>query len=268
MTSLDLGAVRSATHPSARIAPAAVSLLNDEQHSLPRSVALHLLPGFAGMVALLIAAPLLASAGWPPLFAFYGPMSVTIVAVEAGYLWREHRRRVTVGDPRPILGYRRRLRAPLLVGLAVGLFLVGSVATGLLGAIDGLLAGTVFAGLPTWWLIRDPAAIAAAPGALVAAMFAVGILVNGFVGPIVEEAYFRGHLLPRLSRLGWRAPILNAVLFSLYHLWQPWAFASRLGYVLPYALAVHRTRSIYLGMAVHCAANLLGILLLIALVAR
>jgi membrane protease YdiL (CAAX protease family) len=226
------------------------------------------LPGVAGLAALLIAAPLLASAGWPPLFAFYGPMSITIVAVEAAYLWREHRRRVAAGDPRPVVAYRRRLRTPVFVGLVVGLVLVGFVATGLLGVVDGALTGSVFAALPTWWLIRDPAAIAAAPGTLVAATFAIGIVINGFVGPIVEEAYFRGHLLPGLSRLGWRAPLLNAVLFSLYHLWQPWAFASRLGYVLPYTFAVHRTRSIYLGVAVHCAANLLGILLLIALVGR
>ena len=241
---------------------------DDNQHALPKSIALHLLPGLGGMLALLATAPILDAAGWPPLFAFYGPMSIAIVAVEAAYLWRQRRARGAAGDPGPVVGFRRRLRAPVFVGLVVGLVLIGFVATGALGVLDNILANSLFGGLPAWWLIRDPASMAGAPGALLGLTFVVGVVMNGLIGPIVEESYFRGHLLPRISRLRWRAPALNAVLFSLYHFWQPWAFASRLGYVLPYTIAVHRTKSIYVGIAVHCTANLLGMLLLIGLIAR
>lgn len=269
MTSLDPTTSVAAAIPAPAVARPIPTVVDaTEQHSLPGSLALHLLPGLAGLAALLLTAPFLAAAGWPPLLAFYGPMSIAVVAVEGAYLWREHRRRAAVGDTRPVIAYRRRLRAPVFVALTIGLVVAGLVLTSLLSAIDGLAAGTLFAGLPSWWLVTDPTAIVRAPGALVAATFAVGLVMNGFVGPIVEESYFRGYLLPRLSRFGRRAAVLNAVLFSLYHLWQPWAFASRLGYVLPYAIAVERTRSVYLGMAVHCAANLLGLVLLVGIALR
>jgi hypothetical protein len=45
---------------------------------------------------------------------------------------------------------------------------------------------------------------------------------NGLVGPITEELYFRGFLLPRIDRYGIWAPVLNTFLFSIYHVWTPW----------------------------------------------
>jgi membrane protease YdiL (CAAX protease family) len=46
----------------------------------------------------------------------------------------------------------------------------------------------------------------------------LGLVLSGVVAPVVEEMYFRGYLLPRLSRLGRWAPVLNVTLFALYHL--------------------------------------------------
>jgi membrane protease YdiL (CAAX protease family) len=239
-----------------------------DQDSLGRSVAFHLLPGLAGLAALLISAPIFAALGWPMLFAFYGPMSATVVAFEGGLLIHERRRRAASGDSRRLVDLRGSLSLRRLTALAVGLFAGGIVLSGVLSLVDRVLVTGVFAGLPSWWLASDPTAVLDSPRGLLVVTFAVGLVMNGFVGPIVEESYFRGYLLPRLSRLGWRAPVLNAVLFSLYHFWQPWALVSRLGYVLPYVVAVHRTRSVGLGMAVHCAANLLGLLVLVSLVLR
>jgi membrane protease YdiL (CAAX protease family) len=254
---------------AAPAAPSLASSSNDvDQDSLGRSVAFHLLPGLAGLAALLVTAPIFAGLGWPMLFAFYGPMTITIVAVEGGLVVRERRRRVASGDTRPLFELLGTLSLPRLAALAVGLFVGGIVLSGILSVVDQILVTGIFAGLPSWWLVSDPSAILDSPRGLLVVTLVVGLLMNGFVGPIVEESYFRGYLLPRLSRLGWRAPVLNAVLFSLYHFWQPWALVSRLGYVLPYVVAVHRTRSVGLGMVVHCAANLLGLIVLASLVLR
>ena len=38
--------------------------------------------------------------------------------------------------------------------------------------------------------------------------------MSGIAVPVVEELYFRGFLLPRLSRLGIWAPILEMALFA------------------------------------------------------
>jgi hypothetical protein len=37
-------------------------------------------------------------------------------------------------------------------------------------------------------------------------------LLNGVIGPVVEELYFRGFLLPRMEGLGRWAPLVNVTL--------------------------------------------------------
>ena len=62
---------------------------------------------------------------------------------------------------------------------------------------------------------------------------------------MVEEMFFRGYLLPRISRLGAWAPLVNTVLFSLYHLFTPWLNVGR--------IAIDwrtRRRAVYAGSAV------------------
>ena len=87
------------------------------------------------------------------------------------------------------------------------------------------------------------------------------LVLNGLVGPIVEELYFRGYLLPRLDRLGRWAPLVNVSLFSLYHFWSPWQVAARILGIGPMVFAVRWKRNVYLGMLIHCTLNLISVLL-------
>jgi membrane protease YdiL (CAAX protease family) len=77
---------------------------------------------------------------------------------------------------------------------------------------------------------------------------------------VVEELYFRGFLLPRLSRFGLWAPVINGVLFTLYHFFSPWAFVERVIMVIPMAWLVQRKRNIYITIIAHLLLNTLGIL--------
>jgi len=79
--------------------------------------------------------------------------------------------------------------------------------------------------------------------------------------PVIEEMYFRGFLLPRLSRLGLMAVVLNAALMALYPLWTwtPWLAVTRFVMLLPMVYAVQRNKSIVIGIAIHCVANTLDI---------
>ena len=83
-------------------------------------------------------------------------------------------------------------------------------------------------------------------------------------GPVVEELYFRGHLLPRIDRFGRGAPVLNAVLFSVYHLWTPWQNIGRILGLVPWIYTVWRKRSVALSMAVHISVNCIFLLLVLA----
>lgn len=90
------------------------------------------------------------------------------------------------------------------------------------------------------------------------------MVVNGIAGPVVEEMYFRGYLLPRISRLGAWAPLVNTVFFSPYHFFTPWLNVGRIIGLLPMVYAAWWKRSIYVSMAVHVLGNVISMLLLLA----
>lgn len=74
----------------------------------------------------------------------------------------------------------------------------------------------------------------------------------------MEELYFRGYLLPRLARFGKAAPWLNLVLFTLYHLWQPWLYPTILVALTSLVFPVWWLRNIRPGIIIHCSLNLMG----------
>lgn len=86
----------------------------------------------------------------------------------------------------------------------------------------------------------------------------MNFIFNGFLGPIVEEFYFRGFLLPRMNSLGKAAPLINAALFSLYHFFSPWEIVTRILAFLPIGYTVWYKKNVYLGMVIHCSLNLVG----------
>jgi membrane protease YdiL (CAAX protease family) len=83
-------------------------------------------------------------------------------------------------------------------------------------------------------------------------------ILNVFVGPIVEELFFRGYLTSKLSRYGNFAPIIITVLFSLYHLWIPFGNLFRISIFLPASLIAWRKKNIYISIVFHCLCNLLS----------
>jgi uncharacterized protein len=111
-----------------------------------------------------------------------------------------------------------------------------------------------------------PRAFSAIPGLHWLLTFGAYLILNGLAGPIVEELYFRGYLLPRLSRFGRKAPLLETLLFTVYHFWQPWLYPAILAAFAALVFPVYRTRNIYVGMWAHCLLNLSGGLAITALV--
>lgn len=249
-------ATRAGDEPAAPVTP--------EQHSLLRSLVLHLAPGAALLAFVLLVAPLVGD--WAVFVLFVG-IGVVIVPIELGYLLYQGRKKTGRLTLEGVIDYRERLsprRTALLgAGLALWfmLWLVVSVAF-----LDELVADALFSWAPE--TILELAAFeddeADLGGPLLAVLLAVAFVLNGVVGPVVEELYFRGHLLPRVDRLGARAPLWNAVLFSLYHFWTPWANPGRIVGLLPWIYAVWRTRSLALSIVVHVTINVTFLVLVLA----
>ena len=81
------------------------------------------------------------------------------------------------------------------------------------------------------------------------------LVVLGVLGPLTEELYFRGYLLPRIGRFGAWAPLMNVSLFALYHLWKPWEVLTLIIVLGPTMYAVWRLRDIRISIAVHIGLN-------------
>ena len=86
----------------------------------------------------------------------------------------------------------------------------------------------------------------------------VTMLVFGVVvGPLVEELYFRGYLLARMSDK--YAELFHSFLFAAYHVFTPWMIISRSVGLLPLIVAVKK-KNIYIGIIVHILVNLLDVI--------
>jgi uncharacterized protein len=231
-----------------------------DQLGLGRAVLLHLFPGVALTLFIVLAAPLVESLGFPVVFALFAGIGLVIVPLELGYLFLHARRTTGTWSLHATVGYRHRVtRRQLLrwVPALVGWFTLWlALSTAL---VDRWLAETFFSWMPDAILQFSRVDEAGEPvtTAVLVTLLITMVVLNGVVGPVVEELYFRGHLLPRLARFGRGAPVINTVLFLLYHLWTPWQVPARVVGFLPITWLTWRERSLSIALASHVAINLL-----------
>ncbi|UTR10168.1 CPBP family intramembrane metalloprotease [Evansella sp. LMS18] len=80
-------------------------------------------------------------------------------------------------------------------------------------------------------------------------------ILNVFVGPIVEELFFRGYLTSKLSRFGNYTPFIVTVLFSLYHFWLPFSNLFRIIAFFPAYYLAWKKKNIFIAILFHCLCN-------------
>lgn len=236
-----------------------------EQHPLWLSVVLHLFPGAALAAFVIAVSPLLETQGIDALFALLLGIGVVIAPLELGYLALYAKRTTGSWNPLGAVSYRERLPRGRLALLAAGLaawMLVFITASQLV--FDTWIAERFFTWLPDAILQMSivEGGDAIGTGTLIM-LLACFFVFNGVVGPVAEELYFRGHLLPRIDRFKTGAPLVNAVLFSLYHLWTPWRWLSIFIGFLPISWLAWRKRSVWLSVTAHIIVNNIFILLLL-----
>ncbi len=228
-----------------------------EQHSLWRSALLHLLPGILIVTLFVATVPLATGAGFPPLFAMLIAGIGGGLGFQIGHLLYEGRRRNSKWSLEGIVLYREPMSLWQYFVLVPLLVIVAFVVNALTAPVSAYFLSLV-PWLPEWFELRNPALMAAYPKPVLAITFGVYLLLNGIVAPIVEELYFRGYLLPRLSRFGRWAPAIELALFTLYHFWQPYYWVTQFLGLLPVVYAVWWKRNIKLGISVHMLLNVIG----------
>lgn len=81
-------------------------------------------------------------------------------------------------------------------------------------------------------------------------------ILNGFLGPIVEELFFRGYLTSKLKINNWLAPLIMTILFSIYHFWLPFDNLFRIIAFFPAFYLAWRLKNIWISIVFHCMSNI------------
>ncbi len=236
-----------------------VQMLLADRHPLALSIALHLVPGALIVAAyFLIGEPIVKAIGYPVFLAWAIALAVILAPVQFGLLWLGRKRtgRYTL---RGVLSYRDKpISRGKIIALIAGLIVWMTVVSLSLIPLDNLVFDKFFT-----WIPFEGAGSSATTyldgytqSQLVITML-ICLPLTGFTLPLIEEYYFRGFLLPRISHLNWGAPVLNTVLFSVYHFWAPWAVLSKIIFMFPAVWLVWRKQDIRVSIGMHPGTALL-----------
>lgn len=228
------------------------------QHSLVKSTLLHILPGVLATITFLVLKPLLDSSGYPPLAAFLLAVLLVDLPVMVGILLHEgkkHNGRLSLDG---VILYREKVSWKVFALVFIVAFIVLFGLITLVTPITSLLTDTVFSGLPDWLFLDEQTQYESFGKRELIIVFVFQLVLTGIILPWVEELYFRGYLMPRISRYGRWAPLISGLLFGLYHSWQLFGFATvfLLGTALGYI--VWWKRDIRLSISLHVFANTLA----------
>jgi len=230
------------------------------QHSLFQSVMLHLFPGLVALFVYWLLIRPLEGAGFPSMMAWLVTVALVNIPLEWGILIMEgfkRNRRLSLAG---VVLNRQPIKAISVLLWTVLVFLSVLVAFALLSPLTGWTETALFSWVPRWFEQNDGSLGGAYARAnlLLFNLLNLVVLVIGIA--ITEEAYFRGYLLPRLSRLGLWSLVINSFLFALYHFTTPWALVQRTVMTLPMAYVAYHKSNLVPSTIVHFIANVINAL--------
>ncbi len=233
-----------------------------EQKSLLHVVIFSLLPGVLYVILALLITPTVVLLGFPTLFVLILTDLFIIVLLELIVLLFIAKKKDNKFSIKSVVPYTKKVPALHIVGYALGLFAFGYLISMLLSPVSVFFKDSLFSWMPAVFLEEtfDPSSYS--PSVLITTAILAFVII-GIAVPIVEELYFRGFLMSRISRLGslW-APLSIVILWSLYHMWAPWNIITFIILYFPIAWIVMRKKNIYISIIAHSIANLALVLVI------
>ena len=224
-----------------------------QKHSIIQSIILHLFPGIlVGIFYFLIRQPL-QNYGYPSIFGLILAIVFILVPVELGYLLimgKQATGRYTLDG---LISYR----SPIpwwqsILWILIILALMGAIFT-VMKPIDNFVMENLFSWMPN----LDSGLDGSYSKTALIVTYSIFAIFGVFVGPAVEELYFRGYLLPRIPVKN--SELFHSFLFAVYHFWTPWMFITRTAAMLPLIIAVKK-KNIFIGIAAHILVNSLDVI--------
>ncbi len=242
------------------------SVSQDQRLSMWKIIVLHLFPGALITAFFFLTAPVLIRAGYPPIMGLYLAILLILIPFELGFLLYQGKKRNGRFSLDGVVLFRERTPIGQMIVVILVLFGWGGLLFNLISNLDSLITLPLFTWFPVWsYPVNLLGKLNQYSTSALIITFAAGFILNGIAGPIVEELYFRGYLLPRISTSkGW-APFSNVALFSLYHFFSPWQNLTRIIIFLPIAYAVSWKRNIYISIMAHCLLNTAGMVMTLVL---
>jgi membrane protease YdiL (CAAX protease family) len=227
-----------------------------------RSIVYHLYPGVLITFGFVLLAPLAMRYGFPPQFGMLISILLLAVPILLAHLIAA-RKDEGLSKLRDINGFTARLPFGKLFLYSLGLVVFAFLIWGLTQPLNKIITDHFLTGLPDWYTVQD---FSGYDKEKIKITLLFNLILNGILAPYLEELYFRGYLLPRMNIWGKGSYIMSALLFSLYHFWQPYIYLTLIISLLPMTYLVWKTRDLRLAIVTHCLLNLIGALLSFGLV--
>lgn len=228
--------------------------------NLPAILFLHLFPG----VIILLVSVILANPNWglglPAFLSLLLAILFGLIPVELGilyYIARKESKKIN-----EIVRFNTKMPLGKTLLWALPCFIVAFMTFGFIKEWEHKLFADIFLWVPSWFRI-DILDIGSGSSLIIGLTVILNFILNGILGPYVEELYFRGYLLPRMSRLGKWAPFINTVLFSLYHFFTPWENITRIVAITPMSYVTWFNQNIRISIIVHCTLNTMSAIMLV-----
>ena len=219
----------------------------DEQ-SAWGSAAFHLVPGALNTIAYLLIAYGLRNTHVPAMVAMMVASLFVLLPLELFLVLRAPRTALYLKGLRATPDWRMYLATTVVFSLLL---------PGIVVPFEPTLKTSFFAWVPPWAQLYSLNGLRELNPSVRVLIAGLSMLVFGVAGPIVEEIYFRAFLLPRIARWGWKSATWSALLFSVYHFWQPWTSPAILfSFVVP-CLVVWRSRNPAFSLVSHVLTNLI-----------
>ena len=229
--------------------------LTHPQHSLLKSFILHIMPGVLVTISFVLLKSITDSIGYPPLLAFLLAILFIDIPILLGVMLFEGKKQNGRLSLKGVVLYREKISWGMFALIFVGAFVGVYVLVTLITPVNTFLTEKFFSGLPKWIFLDEQSQYMAFTKNVLVTTFAFHLVLTGLVLPWIEELYFRGYLLPRISRFNWWAPVISGLFFGLYHSWQSFGFLTvfLLGAIL--STIVMWKRDIRLSIGLHVCAN-------------
>ncbi len=229
--------------------------INQDQISFKKQLWYHFYMGIAIIIVYILISKSIIDLGYPGIAALLVVELFVLAPIGLAHLGWKGKQLNGKFSLKNVIAYTEKLS----IGQYIKWSLIGIIGCSViyipLFPVGLYLKEKVFYWLPQWYF--DPGFGTTDIG-LVANVFLMGIFIDGIVGPVVEELFFRGYLLPRMAYLKKWAPFVNGTLFGLYHFWQPHNYLAIIGIGIILSYIVWRKKNVYLGIIIHCTLNILG----------